>query len=146
MILLSLNLEQSHNMTLQAGEISTEEPKAVQPEQLPPNVKRMKPEELLAMLQDELTLVEGNSEKARQRILDRIFEVISQFAKMSTSQGREIILLKDEMERLQKLCKSHGIDASPPKTAKPKNRKERRAEQRKIEKVAKKAVKKNKKK
>lgn len=115
-------------------------------EKLPPNVRRMKPEQLILMLQDDLTLVEGNSEKARQRILDRIFEVIGQYAKLSTSQGTENTLLKSTVERLQKLCKAHGIDTSPPKTAKPKNRKERRAEQRKLEKVAKKAVKKNKKK
>ena len=107
-------------------------------QEVSPNIKKMKPEELLQILQNELTLVEGNSEKARQRILDRIFDVIGQYSKLVTSQAKEITLLKDEISRLQRLCKEHNIDSSPPKIQPTKNRAERRKKERKQKKLEKK--------
>lgn len=114
---------------------------------LRPGQKAVKPAEMMAILQDQLTLVEGNSNKERQRILDQIFGVMGQYTNLVESKTNEIKLIKTEMERLQKLCKSHGIDTTPPKVekVKPKNRKERRQAERDSKKAAKKASRKRKK-
>lgn len=109
-------------------------------------IQRMKPTDALQLFSNNLTLVEANSSKDRQRILDQIFNLVDQYGKMTESQRESIKLLKTEADRLKKLCKAHGIDASPPKVEqpKPKNRKERRAEARKQKKVIKKQARKKK--
>ncbi len=102
--------------------------------------KEVKPEQMVQILQDRLTLVEGDSEKQRQRIIDQIFQIVLEYAKLATKNDVQIISLKDEISRLQKLCKDNKIDPSPPKPKKP-----NRTQRRKAERDAKKAVKKQKK-
>lgn len=112
------------------------EPEEV-PKEIPENVRSVKPEELLGILENRLTLVDGHATKARQRVFDQISDIILQFAKMSNDQAKEIKPLKDEILRLRSLCKSHGIDPIPPKPKK-KNRAQRRKEARVAKKKAKK--------
>jgi len=99
---------------------------------IPKNVREIKPEQMVQAMQNKLTLVEGNSEKARQRILDQIFDIVMQYAKLAESQGKEMTLLKEEITRLQKLCKDKHIDFHPPEPKQPdrKNRAQRRADAR----------------
>lgn len=79
------------------------------------DAKKVTPMQMMQILQNQLTLIEGNAEKERQRVLDQIFELMSKMAQLSNSQGKEIPLLKNEIERLQRLCHEHNIDFSPPK-------------------------------
>lgn len=95
-----------------------------------PDQKQIPIEQAMGMFQDQLTLLDANTEKTRQRILDQIFTVIGEFIKMNTKNIGDIKKFKDEIDRLQRLCKEHNIDFDPPKKV-GKNRKERRAEKRK---------------
>ncbi len=107
------------------------------PQELPKNFRSVKPNELLDMLENRLTLIEGHASKARQRIFDQISDIILQYAKMSNEQAKREKPLKDEVLRLRVLCKSHGINPIPPKPKK-KNRSQRRKEARAEKKKAKK--------
>lgn len=102
-------------------------------------VIHLKPEEMLAFLRDKMTLAQGNASNSIQKELDRIFEVLENYTKLQASQQAEIKLLKDEILRLQKLCKNNKIDPEPPKEKKP-----NRAQRRKAARDAKKAAKKKK--
>ncbi len=111
------------------------------PKELPKNFRAVKPNELLDILENRLTLIEGHASKARQRVFDQISDIILQYANMSSEQAKGTKPLKDEVLRLRALCKSHGINPIPPKPKK-KNRAQRRKEDRAAKKKAKKDAKK----
>lgn len=113
-----------------------DEPEIPNEPEIPKNVRQVKPEQMLEIMQNKLTIVEGNSEKERQRIIDQIFTVVMKYAELDASLAKEITLLKDEVTRLQKLCKDNKIDPSPPKP-----KKQNRSQRRKAARVAKKAQK-----
>ncbi len=96
------------------------------------------PNQMMQMLQNKMILIEGNATKEKQRILDQLFNIFGRYAQLNETISAEIKILKEENQRLQKLCKDHHIDPTPPKKAKPKNRKERRQAEREAKKTAKK--------
>ena len=95
-------------------------------------------DQMMQMLQNKMILIEGNATKEKQRILDQLFSIFGRYNTLNQTLSKEIKSTKEEMTRLQKLCKSHHIDPTPPKKAKPKNRKERRQAERDAKKAAKK--------
>ena len=99
------------------------------------------PDQMMQMLQNKMILIKGNATKEEQRILDQLFNIFGRYSTLNQTLSAEIKSTREEMTRLQKLCKLHHIDPTPPKKRKPKNRKERRQ----AERDAKKAVKKSKK-
>lgn len=94
-----------------------------------PDFKEIGPDQMLLFFQNQNILIDGNANKSRQNIFDQMAEVMKEYIKQNKIQANELTILKDEVDRIQRICKEHNIDVSPPKTQQPKNRKERRATQ-----------------
>jgi len=95
------------------------------------------PDQMMQMLQNKMILIKGNADKEEQRILDQLFNIFGRYNTLNQTLSTEIKSTKEEITRLQKLCKLHHIDSTPPKKRKPKNRKERRQAEREAKKVVK---------
>ncbi len=102
------------------------------------------PDQMMQMLQNKMILIKGNADKEEQRILDQLFNIFGRYNTLNQTLSTEIKSTKEEITRLQKLCKLHHIDSTPPKKSKPKNRKERRQAEREAKKAAKKSKKRKK--
>lgn len=102
-------------------------------------------DQMMQMLQNKMILIEGNATKEKQRILDQLFNIFGRYNILNQTLSKEVKSTKEEITRLQKLCKLHHIDPTPPKKRKPKNRKERRQAERDAKKAAKKSARKRKK-